>query len=496
MQAGLPLRSESVQSRAVKPSPQMEEASRGHAKAGGLALEWVPTGGPLRSELPRVAGTITLEHLMRASDAFDLRIEATLEKLADDGAGALPSWRRWCFDLLGGLQRDGGMPSLAAALEAAVALEPRASRSSGTLRPGAGLDGLDGEAFYPRGAHVFTAALGRRFVRRAVLAAPLEPAEVPALARLFELSSSLAEVHRRHLAYLRALEGARVTSGGGSGLLPPSRDRDLRHGEPRLIAARELLDLVREAPEMGWKPHRAWAAWGLVDGPELSCADGLRPGPCYRAHLTGRLAQALGFELDGPAPPPSILETGEDHPPLAIEPFPTYFGRRAMGYRAALAVVEQSFGGAALEARVVGPGGMEEVQLGALLEHASRLFVGAHVRASEMLGRDPWPELAPDAEMELERCELERWARRGTVPTDVRMMVPVRRLREGGYRVRVVLGLSVGRVGGPGVRTYEGFMPVERIVDVDRLLDRERFRALCDTMQSPGRVLAALTRRR
>ena len=211
-------------------------------------------------------------------------------------------------------------------------------------------------------------------------------------------------------------------------------------------------------------------------------------------------------------------------PDLGLEPLPTYYLRRADGYRFARGVLDEAFGAGTLSQMArVGPDGRSDIDLDSELAGIERLFRGAYARSRREIGFTLEPAEAADADAH--EHHFASWAARMAgdpdVGRDVRMMVPVfydmgrRKLK-----VWVFLGWTTDEVhvnfarapevsvfdrsGRPvaqsddlkvvfGYETHAAVRPVTAEIYIDKRLNRAEFRALCDQYKTRSAILAALT---
>jgi len=211
-------------------------------------------------------------------------------------------------------------------------------------------------------------------------------------------------------------------------------------------------------------------------------------------------------------------------PDLGIEPLPTYYLRRADGYRFVRQVLDDAFGSGALsQVARVGPNGRSEIDLDTELAGIERLFRGAYAASCRQIGLalDPAETAGADAQEQ----HFAAWAARvggdPDVGQDVRMMVPVffdidrRKTKVWAFlgwttdEIKVNFArppqVSVSdRSGRPveqsddlrvifGFETHAAARPVTAEIYVDTLLNRAEFRALCDRLKTRSAILAALT---
>jgi hypothetical protein len=293
--------------------------------------------------------------------------------------------------------------------------------------------------------------------------------------------------------------------------------RRIRSGEVRL----------EPTERSGWYDYQTWALEPLVRPDAMPEAPRLQFGRRYREHLVdlfkGGLALArethakgLGGGRGGYGGPP--VRPVYIRPGLTVEPLATCYHRRALGYRFVRTVLEEAFGPEALNGlRWRSADGSVVAPLGEALAAMESLFRGAYATACRLVGMAQGL-----GETGQDEARFVRWADNlandPDVAQDARMMVPVYfDIQRGKTKVWVFLGwrrspvsvsfvappflLSCRPAGGgqaeppPVVFTGETHTldtPVTAEVYIDRLLDRDEFRAHCDRHRTPQAILAAL----
>jgi hypothetical protein len=302
----------------------------------------------------------------------------------------------------------------------------------------------------------------------------------------------------------------------------------------RRIRSGELT--LTPTKDSGWYDYQTWAHEPMVIPGRMPEAKHLRLDEGYQKNLLDlfRGAQALArethikqleIEMATMAPPgprrkqPPVIVI---RPDLKLEPLPTYYERRAQGYRHVREAIEAVLGASALrEMRRIVPEGSSPRSLEEELSEMQGLFRGARVVASREIGLSP--STAPaGADVDAER--LSSWSK--ALPSDpdlgrdLRMMVPVfydqdRRKT----KVWLFLGWvsrpttvdfavaptaeifdATGRKLGPSDGPQLSFLeeahdlvyPVTAEVYVGRILNREEFRKHCDTYKTRSAILAKL----
>ena len=319
--------------------------------------------------------------------------------------------------------------------------------------------------------------------------------------------------------------------------------------------ADELADRVEAgslslAPreDSGWYDHQTWALEPLVAPDRIREAERLRYSLDYRRHLRelfkGILAltrethvKQLEPRFDGSARPPRPPVRIFISPELTAEPLATYYARRARSYRFVRAVLEETFGWcwrdlAFTKVEAAWP----RVDEG--LEGMEALFHGAEVRVCRELGLEADPTSMPGRDPDADDASFRAWVagmeRDPDLSRDTRMMVPVfydvgrRRMKvwallgwshrplvvgfhrpprvlEAGGRepagrlenLRRRIWREQGDAAAPQIEFSSAYprvaFPVTAEIYVDRLLDRDAFRRLCDRLKTPSAILRALT---
>jgi hypothetical protein len=293
--------------------------------------------------------------------------------------------------------------------------------------------------------------------------------------------------------------------------------RRIRSGEVRL----------EPNERSGWYDYQTWALEPLVRPESTWESDRLQLGRRYREHLVDLFKGSLALTREthakqagggrggygGPRIRPIYVRPG-----LTVEPLATCYHRRALGYRFVRTVLEQAFGAEALNGlRWRTADGSVVAPLGEALAAVESLFRGAYATSCREIGlAHGLPNVGQD------EARFSRWADNlaadPDVAQDARMMVPV--FYDVGRRkmkVWVFLGwerwpasvtfvsrpcfLSCHRPNGertepPPIEfigeTHALATPVTAEVYVERLLDRNEFRAHCDRHRTRQAILARL----
>jgi hypothetical protein len=208
-------------------------------------------------------------------------------------------------------------------------------------------------------------------------------------------------------------------------------------------------------------------------------------------------------------------------PELAAEPLPTFYLRRALAYHFIRRVLTDSFGEESLATlRRLTASGAAAMPLGEELAEIEGLFVGAHVQVSRQLGLAPAASVPSKPGADVAAEHFLRWMDRldaePDLGQDLRCMVPVfHDLGRGKTKVWAFLGWSrrpikISFDRRPEAKILDGkgcpagnrarivwtsldrevVYPVTAEVYVDRILDRDEFRALCDGCRTRNEILA------
>jgi hypothetical protein len=307
--------------------------------------------------------------------------------------------------------------------------------------------------------------------------------------------------------------------------------------------------------DSGWYDYQSWALESLVDlekapeGRRLAIDDGYKKhleelfkgiqALTRESHVKQLEFAALGAALAPDFERPELTV----RPELSVEPLHSYFLRRTIGYRFIEKALVDHFGAEGLEAmhRQTAAGPMK-MNLAEELRHTASLFFGAFVVSGRELGFSDYDRLegiyltvcrylgmGPDDMWNLGSGRGEDhdadvfldWAGRGNDPDlakDCRMMVPLFFDKDRGRtKVWIFLGwnrsaVSVHFARQPGyrvedrtgrdatsevdvrfeTRNHDLARPVIEEVYVDRILDRDEFRAHCDRYGSRGSILENL----
>ena len=313
------------------------------------------------------------------------------------------------------------------------------------------------------------------------------------------------------------------------------------------VASRVAAGSLSLAPraDSGWYAHQLFALEPLVAPERAPEAERLRYSHDYRLHLRGLFKAIFALtrethvkQLEPVACAAAWSETRTQpiyvKPELTLEPLATHYARRALGYRFVRGVLGAQFGPAWREI-AFGDDKASWKRVGDGLDAIEALFCGASALVRHELGLPPAPAL-PDRDPDADAAALQIWiAELGSDPDlarDSRMMVPAfYDLGRRKMKVWALLGWSdrpltvgfhqpprvldhepkpVGRLAelrhrffGPSAETqataiefvpayHRVALPITAELYVDRVLDRDAFRQLCDQHKTRPNILRAL----
>lgn len=502
---------------------------------------------------PTVASAIgprflPLASIVHKTKVFDDGLCAAVEKAAHAGAGGFSGKAAVVRRLADALPRWGGAAEEALTLlHAAERLGPGArppplDRAEDVLgRVAAFL--RDEAASKPVGFYTWSRDLQAIFRHDRILQSRLGTSSREALDRVLEADE---ELRGGYEACLRLAAGlTNPPAPGASAIFPGARSHEAdlvarlygRSGPPE--GARLMDDLVtavftgevslRPTARSGWYDLVAWSHEPMLllqrmpEGPRLDTDE------TYRAALVDLFkgGQALTRETHvkalrptptAAAPVRSTRAVLEVPLELTVEPLPTYFERRAAGYRHVRAVLGEAFGVDGLRGlRRLTPDGPVERPLVDEVDDLCDVLQGAEATARRELGMP----LARDATSALARFDAWRAgaASDADLARDLRMMVPVASGLPGGrtrawaflgWQARALLvraerppAATVRRGDGTPVPAGEvelafrgapctTVFPCFAEVEVRRLLDRDAFRRHCDRYGTREAIVAYL----
>jgi ankyrin repeat protein/outer membrane protein assembly factor BamB len=278
-------------------------------------------------------------------------------------------------------------------------------------------------------------------------------------------------------------------------------------------------------PDSGWYDYQVWALEPLLVPDLMPGAEKLSLGTGYRRELTELFKSLIALTREthvkqlegmrvGAAMPPVTVKI---YPLLSLEPLPAYYLRRALAYRFVRDLLRSTFREETLrKARRLKPGGASPRPLLDEIGEMESLFLGAARLAADEIGMELSREIA--GPMEGPGKGALRWihdlASDPDVGADQRMMVPLfYDLQRKKIKVWAFLGYSAKPLkvwfekrpslrveGGEGRQVNFEFKdlsrflltPISAEVYVERLLDRDEFRALCDRHRTRSAIIRAL----
>jgi hypothetical protein len=355
---------------------------------------------------------------------------------------------------------------------------------------------------------------------------------------------------RQYLADLEA--GRPALSEEGLSFFPPSRSHETDlvmrlYGNQPIPAGFDLMEelIVRirkgeidlsPTGESGWYDYQTWALEPLVNPDKTPESVHLKVEETYRKQLLELFKGVLALtrethvkQLEFPAvaadaPEPDRRPEFYVGPELSVEPLATVYFRRAKAYRFIRAVLEETFGVAALQQqhRLTAAGEVKMTLYDELLD-LENLFQGACLTANRQLGRESEISVDDIADPVAAVARFLKWSANlehdADIGQDARMMVPVffdqQRQKS---KVWVVLGWTGRQVcasfaKAPTIQVFKDdgvrlenrkydlhfttncqrlAYPVMAEVYVHEILDREQFRRHCDTYQTRSAILANL----
>lgn len=365
---------------------------------------------------------------------------------------------------------------------------------------------------------------------------------------LSRLSNPFAEPDLR--SFLEAADQGSVAAGAQETcFLPPSvaheteivkklfSNRPIPSG---FVLVDEMIQRIRSGeldleprPDSGWYDYQTWALKPLVIPERMHEGKRLEFDEEYRKLLLelfkGLLTltrethiKQLEIPMDGAAMPDREVYI-DIAPALSAEPLATHYLRRALGYRYVRQVLEDAFGPGQIERlHRLTQSGPVPTCLAEDLAEIEALFMGAHETVSRELGLTPYTASASDASPSQAAGQFAAWAGKlqsdSDLSQDLRCMVPVfYDLERGKTKVWLFLGWTsrpitvsfaqpplatiLDRNGKPprhhprirwgALGAYLPY-PVTAEVYVDKILDRDEFRSLCDDCRTRSQILGRL----
>jgi hypothetical protein len=299
----------------------------------------------------------------------------------------------------------------------------------------------------------------------------------------------------------------------------------------RRIRSREI-DLQPHA-ESGWYDYQWWSLEPLVVPERMAEAERLEFNDEYKklllelfkglltltreTHIKQLMTMRVGAAMGTPQFVSYIA------PALSAEPLVTFYLRRALSYRFVRGVLDEAFGPGQLEGfHRLTQAGPAPASLAEELSGMEMLFLGAHVTVSRQLGLAPDAAAGSDLTMNEAANRFESWICEQHMDPDLgldlRAMVPVYYdIERRKTKVWVFLGWSYRpisvtfarppkatvlnhagepvldpRIGWDGLHGLLAY-PVTAELYVDRILDRDEFRSLCDACKTRSKIIASLT---
>jgi hypothetical protein len=299
----------------------------------------------------------------------------------------------------------------------------------------------------------------------------------------------------------------------------------------RRIRSRELN--LEPGAESGWYDYQTWALEALVIPERMPEGDRLYLDEEYRKLLIELFKGLLTLtrethikQLEIPARGAAMGEREvyiDIDPALSAEPLVTFYLRRGLGYRYIRSVLEDTFGYQELEGlHRLTEAGPAQMSLAKELSGIETLFLGAHVSVSRELGLAPDTATGSDTYTRQAAERFVAWARElksdPDLKLDLRAMVPV--FYDVGRRktkVWAFLGwsrrpitVSFARPPQATIRDLNGRLlrdhppirwgalhaelqyPVTAELYVDRILNRDEFRKVCDSCGTRSEILRRL----
>lgn len=274
----------------------------------------------------------------------------------------------------------------------------------------------------------------------------------------------------------------------------------------------------------GWYDWSTWALETLAVPERATETNKLQLGDAYRKTLAALFQGALALTRETHIKQLETMETGAAmRPPaseiriaprLRVEPLATYYLRRALGYRFVERVLTTTFGAEALKKiHRIGPEGPATLSLADELTQMQALFFGAYAVVCEDLGLRAEAQADAAANAPVFLNWKANAAADADLQRDARMMVPLfQDLNRSKIKVLVFLGWQptyataifvtppsvIAATSGAKPKlqfvsaTVSLLQPVTAEIYVDKLLDRDEFRALCDTHRTSADILQAL----
>jgi hypothetical protein len=421
----------------------------------------------------------------------------------------------------------------------------------------------------PIGFYTWSAQLRRIFQQDRMLQGELDVAGIKAIASALRDDPAARATYEKHLRFV-----SRLTNPFANADLRPllqaidrgstdvADDDDIRFFPPSVahetnlikklygdtpipddfVLADEMIRRIRSgelnlepSADSGWYDYQTWALEQLVIPERMPEAKHLQLDDEYRKLLLELFRGTLTLTRETHTKQLELAycgaALGEDRetvfididPALSAEPLPTFYLRRAVGYRYIRNVLEDTFGAQALQAlHRLNDGGPVQKCLAEELDAIENLFFGAHITVSRELGLTP--DVVSGAKISATSAaeQFTSWVRElrsdPDLNVDLRAMVPVF-YDEGRGKTKVwaFLGwsdrpiiVSFARPPKATVRDLSGELlsrppeirwghlytrlpyPVTAELYVDQILDRDEFRKLCDSCVTRSEILKRL----
>jgi len=299
----------------------------------------------------------------------------------------------------------------------------------------------------------------------------------------------------------------------------------------RRIRSRELN--LEPGAESGWYDYQTWALEALVIPERMPEGDRLYLDEGYRKLLLDLFKGLLTLTRETHIKQLEIPRCGaamlgreayiDIAPALSAEPLVTFYLRRALGYRYIRTVLEETFGSQELKRlHRLTESGPAPISLADELSGIETLFLGAQVSVSRELGLAPDTATGSDTSTSEAAERFVAWRRElksdPDLNLDLRAMVPVfHDLGRDKTKVWAFLGwsrrpitVSFAKPPQATIRDLKGrplrehppirwgklhadlHYPVTAELYVDRILNRDEFRKVCDSCGTRSEILRRL----
>lgn len=402
----------------------------------------------------------------------------------------------------------------------------------------------------PIGFYTWSEQLRNIFQQDRMLQGEIDADGIKVIANALLVDPAAKDAYESHLRLISRLTNPFVNSGLRT-FFPPSVAHETNivkqlYGDTPIpedfVLADEMIRQIRAGElnlqpraDSGWYDYQTWSLEPLVIPEQMPEGKCLQLDDAYRKLLLdlfkGMLCltrethvKQLEVVLCGAAMRPQEEKVFIDiSPGLSAEPLATHYLRRAAGYRYIHTVLEETFGAKALRSMYrLTETGPVATSLAEELARIETLFFGAHVKVSQELGLTPDTALGSDSSASDAADRFASWAcdlkSDCDLSVDLRAMVPVfydveRRktkvwaflgwtdrpikisfLQPPAATVRNLDGTQPRPV--PEIRwgaLYEHLQyPVTAELYVDKVLDRDEFRGLCDSCVTSSEIVRRL----